>query len=211
MKVFVISDPAPALFKWITVIRTWGTVQRKGGRQLGLAWTSFAVLVGDFWDRGQSLSHLALLVRQDWSPSAPTSLSKVEPWSSSIRWIIGRCLSKLLLITSKAKLWTISSKILIMMLEFGASMIIDRPVYGLLRRRSVSKWLMIVLVPNSSFMIWIYCIDCPKFCFHFLSRTVGQSSCFFFILDLMPITPRHLPHPFSKLNHGRHHYPNPRQ
>ena len=54
---------------------------------------------GDFWDRGQSLSHLALLVRQDWSPSAPTSLFEVELWSSSIHWIIGRCLSKLLLIT----------------------------------------------------------------------------------------------------------------
>ena len=61
---------------------TWGTVQRKGGWQLGLAWTSSTVLVGDFWDRGQSLSHLALLVRRDWS--APTSLSKVELWSSSL-------------------------------------------------------------------------------------------------------------------------------
>ena len=53
------------------------------------------------------------------------------------------------------------------MLEFGASMIIDQPVYGLLRRRSVSKWSMIMLVPNSSFIIWIYSRDCPKFCFPF--------------------------------------------
>ena len=77
-----------------------------------------------------------------------------------------------------------------MILEFGASMIIDRPVYGLLRRRSVAKWSMTMLVPNSNFIIWIYCMDCPKFCFHFKSCTVRQSVLFcfkitfcFFILD----------------------------
>ena len=78
------------------------------------------------------------------------------------------------------------------MLEFGASMIIDQPVYGLLRRRSVSKWSMIMLVPNSSFIIWIYSIDCPKFCFPFKphSRTIYNH--FFAFSYLMPITPRHL-------------------
>ena len=94
-------------------------------------------------------------------------------------------------------------------------MIIDRPVYGLLRRRSITKWSMIVLVPNSSFIIWIYCTDCPKFCFHFKphSRTIDFKSLFAFSY-LMPITPRHLagftvdshvhlyPHAFSKLNHS---------
>ena len=60
------------------------------------------------------------------------------------------------------------------MLEFGASMIIDRLVYGLLRRRSVSKWLMIVLVPNSSIIIRISELIVQNFAF-ILSRTVGQS------------------------------------
>ena len=73
------------------------------------------------------------------------------------------------------------------MLEFGASMIIDRPVYGLLRRRSVTKWLMIVLVPNSSIIIRISELIVQNFAF-ILSRTVGQSVylitfCIFFILD----------------------------
>ena len=52
-----------------------------------------------------------------------------------------------------------------MILEFGASMIIDRPVYGLLRRRSVTKWLMIVLVPNSSIIIRISELIVQNFAF----------------------------------------------
>ena len=51
------------------------------------------------------------------------------------------------------------------MLEFGTSMIIDRPVYGLLRRRSVTKWLMIVLVPNSSIIIRISELIVQNFAF----------------------------------------------
>ena len=85
----------------------------------------------------------------------------------SIDWIVGRCLSKLFLIIFKAKFWKIRSEILIMMLEFGASMIIDRPVYGLLRRRSVTKWLMIVLVPNSSIIIRISELIVQNFAFIF--------------------------------------------
>ena len=54
-----------------------------------------------------------------------------------------------------------------MILEFGASMIIDRLVYGLLRRRSVTKWLMIVLVPNSSIIIRISELIVQNFAFIF--------------------------------------------
>ena len=79
-----------------------------------------------------------------------------------------RNIRKWLLITFfKAKFWTIIAQILVMILEFGASMIIDRPVYGLLRRRSVTKWLMIVLVPNSSVIIRISELIVQNFAFIF--------------------------------------------
>ena len=82
MNVVIFSDPARAgssIVQMDPLNPTWRTVQRKGGWQLGLAWTSSTVLVGDFWDRGQSLSHLALLVRQDWSvPAHPHPFSKLN-------------------------------------------------------------------------------------------------------------------------------------
>ena len=72
-----------------------------------------------------------------------------------------------------------------MILEFGASMIIDRPVYGLLRRRSVTKWFMIMLVPNSSIIIRISELIVQNFAFIFkpLKNYFLITFCFFFILD----------------------------
>ena len=73
-----------------------------------------------------------------------------------------------------------------MILGPDASTIMNRLlVYGLLRRRSVTKWLMIVLVPNSSIIIRISELIVQNFAFIFkpLKNYFLITFCFFFILD----------------------------